>query len=68
MNETVEVDRDYLWALEVLACDSIAIDGETSREHSDRFVDAMGVAEQASLSQPRPRYPDDEPPRGVNYR
>ena len=68
MNETVEVDRDYLWALEVLSCDSIAIDGETSRNNADRFVDAMGVVEDANLTQPRARYPDDEPPRGVNYR
>jgi|AntDeeMetagen134_2_1112570.scaffolds.fasta_scaffold01537_13 hypothetical protein len=63
--ETIEVDRDYLWALEVLACDSLGIDGETSERNSDRFGDAMGVAEDASLSQPIKRH--DSEGREITY-
>lgn len=57
---TVEVDRDYLWALEVLACDSLGIDGQTSRDHDDRYGDAIGIArDRNGLSRPRDRYLED---------
>lgn len=57
---TIEVDRDYLWALEVLACDSLGIDGETSQEYPTRYGDAIGVASAANLNQPSTRELEEE--------
>jgi hypothetical protein len=50
MNETVEVDRDYLWALEVLALDYL----QDKADHDD-YQNAKRVVEAANLNQPRPR-------------
>lgn len=58
--ETVEVDRDYLRALEVLALDSMNVEGQTSREFPDRYADALVAADKANLTQPRSRRDEDE--------
>lgn len=52
---TVEVDREYLWALEVLACDSLGIDGEQKADYMMRYMDAKQLAEDGVLNQPRTR-------------
>ena len=51
--QTIEVDAEYLWALEVLACDSMGLDGQTSNAYSNRYVDALVTAENANLVRPR---------------
>lgn len=52
----MEVNVDYLWALEVLALDSMGVEGETSRDYSTRYSDAVGIAESANLVTSRNRY------------
>jgi len=47
--EEITVDREYLWALEVLALNSI--DSE-DQPVSDRY-DALRVVREANLNQPR---------------
>lgn len=59
MNDTIEVDRDYLWALEVLAVGRIPRGSDVTR--SD-FKEARRVVKNSGLTQPRPRYPDGEGP------
>lgn len=51
--ETVEVDRDYLWALEVLALDYL----QDKAEYDD-YQDAKRVVEGANLNRPRDRSSD----------
>ena len=58
MRETVEVDRDYLWALEVLACHSLGIDIEPEELSQFNKDEAVTVVERANLTQPRPRNND----------
>lgn len=50
--ETVEVDSDYLWALEVVACDSLSIDGETADDLPKRYQTARRTIENANLNRP----------------
>lgn len=51
-SDTVEVDREYLWALEVLATDSI----NEAEILPSVYLDALGIARDANLKQPRDRY------------
>jgi len=48
--ETLEVDRDYLWALEVLAVDYLQNDVAY-----DKYETAKTVVERANLNRPRDR-------------
>jgi hypothetical protein len=50
--ESVEVDRRYLWALQVLACDSLEIPGETQEDNETRYQKAVKFAHNANLNQP----------------
>lgn len=63
MSETVEVDRQYLWALETVAVgetrqDSIGTDTEPVSQ-SD-YITALNVLKQANLHQPRQLHGNDE--------
>ena len=49
--ETIEVDKRYVWALEVLALDYL----EDSASY-DNYVDAKEVVEEANLSRPRDKH------------
>lgn len=63
--DTVEVDRDYLWALETLVVarcinDSIGSDTDPTLPET---TEAMDVVHGAGLRRPRDRYPNqDESP------
>lgn len=47
----ITVDRDYLWALEVIASDSIHADDVPSSD----YADALRVVRRANLRRPRER-------------
>ena len=49
--EEITVDREYLWALEVLALDNIDTEDQPV---GDRY-DALRVVREANLKQPRER-------------
>lgn len=55
----VRTDRDYLWALEVLALDSLQADGQTADDQPDRYHAAVGIATGANLTRPLSRDPSD---------
>lgn len=57
MTETVEVDREYLWALEVVA--SHAGRGPGGHGHPDDDA-AFSVLRRANFKQPRDRHPDNQ--------
>jgi len=54
MNETVEVDRDYLWALEVLALDYLQ-----DKAEYDEYQKAKDVVNGANPNRPRDRNAGD---------
>lgn len=51
--DTIEVDREYLWALEVLAVDYLQ--NETDY---DEYREAVGIVQDANLKNPRPKNTD----------
>jgi hypothetical protein len=50
--ETVEVDKDYLWALEVIAC---ADSNLRAYQSSETISEANRVIDRANLNRPRDR-------------
>lgn len=48
MSETVEVDKEYLWALEVLALDYLK-----NKSSYNEYSDAKDVVQSANFNQPR---------------
>lgn len=51
---TLRVQRIYVWALEVLACDRLGIEGEMRDDDPERYARAERVV-QAVLEQPLDR-------------
>lgn len=51
-DETVEVEKNFLWALQVLALDGINAEGQTSNHYPNRYADALVTIDKHGFSIP----------------
>ena len=53
--DSLRVQRSYLWALEVLACDTLDRENQTRAEYPDRYEKAQRIIDAANTNRPLAR-------------